>query len=71
MDKNEPITTAMIIEMATLVASLPPDSDFAAMYDWSALGVSTGHRRVEYVQLTRTNYQVIHVQTKEIPTPTK
>ena len=44
MEKKEPITPAMIIEMATLAASMSPDSDFAAMYDWSALGISTGHR---------------------------
>ena len=44
MEKKEPITPAMIIEMATLAASMLPDSDFAAMYDWSALGISTGHR---------------------------
>jgi len=44
MEKKEPITPAMIIEMATLAASMSPDSDFAAIYVWSALGISTGHR---------------------------
>ena len=71
MEKKEPITPAMIIEMATLAASMSPDSDFAAMYDWSALGISTGHRRVEYAQLTRKEFQYIHIQTKGSPIPTK
>ena len=70
-DRKEPLTLAMIIEMATLVATMSPDSYFAAMYDWSALGMSTGHRRVEYAQETRTQYQVIHIQTEEMPFPTK
>ena len=71
MDKKEPLTPAMIIEMATLAAARSPDSDFAAMYDWSALGLSTGHRRVEYAQLTRTEYQVVYIQIEGSPIPTK
>ena len=70
-DRKEPLTPAMVIEMATLVASMSPDSDFAAMYDWSALGLSTGHRRVEYAQEKRSKFQVIHVQTEDNPVPTK
>ena len=61
----------MIIEMANLVASMHPDSDFSAMYDWSALGISTGHRKIEYAQDSRTHFQIIHVQTEGMPKPTK
>ena len=41
------------------------------MYDWSAFGISTGHRRVEYAQETRTQFQVIHIKAEEMPFPTK
>ena len=43
-DRKEPITPAMLIQMANFVSSMLPDSDEAAMYDWSTLGISTGHR---------------------------
>ena len=61
----------MLIEMANFVASMSPDSDEAAMYDWSTLGVSTGQRRIEYAQETRSTFQFVHIQTEGMPAPVK
>ena len=49
-DAKNPLTPAMIWDMARTTRKAHPNSDSAAIYDWMVLGLSTGARRVEYAQ---------------------
>ena len=47
------------------------DSDSVAIYDWLVLGLSTGARRVEYAQTSRTKIEMVWVQLNQQKPPSE
>ena len=47
------------------------DSDSVAIYDWLFLGLSTGARRVEYAQTSRTKIEMVWVQLNQQKPPSE
>ena len=61
-DAKQPLTSAMLCDIARTARGSQHDSELAAIYDWLVLGLSTGIRRVEYAQTKRTNIEMVWVQ---------
>ena len=68
-DAKNPLTPAMIWDMARMTRNAHPDSDSATIYDWMVLGLSTGARRVEYAQTSRTKIEMVWVQLDQKQPP--
>ena len=61
-DAKNPLTPATILDMACNTRMTHHDSDSVAIYDWLVLGLSTGARRVEYAQTSRTKIEMVWVK---------
>ena len=68
-DAKNPLTPATILDMACNTRMTHHDSDSVAIYDWLFLGLSTGARRVEYAQTSRTKIEMAWVQPNQQKPP--
>lgn len=68
-DVKSPVSLLMIFTLATQAVQAGPDSDLAAVYDWTALGASAGFRRVEFAQVKRKEVALVYLQLSQDELP--